>query len=76
MYGDTDWLYLQRVLGADGQDLVLAVAQFTAPGAPLTDPTYKAGLVGTAHRAITAAGAQQLPLRDTNNSCMTHEDIS
>lgn len=56
--------YLKRVFGADGQDLVLEVAELTAPGAPLTDPTDEAWLVGAAHRAITAAGAQQLPLQD------------
>ena len=41
--------YLQGVLGADGQDMVLEVAELTAPGAPLTDPADQAGLVGTAH---------------------------
>ncbi len=50
-------LYLQWVLGADGQDLVLEVAELTAPGASLTDPADKAGLVGTAHGAITATRA-------------------
>lgn len=49
--------YLQRVLGADGQDLVLEVAQLTAPGASLTDPADKAGLMCAAHRAVTATWA-------------------
>lgn len=63
-------VYLQRVLGADGQDLVLEVAELTTPGAPLTDPADKAGLVGAAHRACTATRAQQLPLQGTKSSCM------
>lgn len=50
--------YLQRVLGTDCQDLVLEVAELTAPGASLTDPADKAGLMGATHRAITATGAQ------------------
>ena len=62
--------YLQWVLGADCQDLVLEVAELTAPGAPLTDPADKAGLVGAAHRARTATRAQQLPLQGTKSSCM------
>lgn len=66
----TTVLYLQWVFGADGQDLVLKVAELTAPGASFTDPADKAGLVSTAHRAITATRAQQLPLQDTNGSCM------
>lgn len=56
--------YLQRVFSADGQDLVLEIAQLTAPGSPLADPADEAGLMGAAHRAITAAGAQQLTLQD------------
>lgn len=68
---NTTVLYLQWVFGADGQDLVLEVAQLTAPGASFTDPADKAGLVGAAHRAITATGAQQLPLQDTKGSCMS-----
>lgn len=63
-------LYLQRVLGANGQNLVLEVAQLTAPGASLTDPADKAGLVCAAHRAGTATRAQQLPLQDTKRRCM------
>lgn len=50
--------YLQWVLGADGQDLVLEVAELAAPRASLTDPADEAGLMGAAHRAVTAAGAQ------------------
>lgn len=65
-------LYLQWVFGADGQDLVLEVAELTAPGASFTDPADKAGLVSTAHRAITATRAQQLPLQDTESSCSIH----
>lgn len=57
--------YLERVLGADGQDLVLEVAELAAPGAPLADPADEAGLMGAAHGAVAAAGAQQLPLQDT-----------
>ncbi len=56
--------YLQRVLGADGQDLVLEVAELAAPGPPLADPADEAGLMGAAHGAVTAAGAQQLALQD------------
>jgi hypothetical protein len=59
-------LYLQWVLGADGQDLVLEVAELTTPGASLADPADEAGLVSTAHRAVTATRAQQLPLQDTD----------
>lgn len=65
-------LYLQWVFGADGQDLVLEVAELTAPGASFTDPADKAGLVSTAHRAITATRAQQLPLQDTESSRSIH----
>ncbi|KAF3860848.1 hypothetical protein F7725_001104 [Dissostichus mawsoni] len=54
--------YLQRVLGADGEDLVLEVAELTAPGPSLADPADEAGLVGVADRSVTAARAQQLPL--------------
>lgn len=42
-------MYLQRIFGVDGQDLVLEVADLTAPGAPLTDPADEAGLVTPAH---------------------------
>lgn len=65
-------LYLQWVFGADSQDLVLEVAELTAPGASFTDPPDKAGLVSTADRAITATRAQQLPLQDTESSCSIH----
>ena len=41
--------YLQGVLGADCQDLILEVAELTAPGAPLGDPADEARLVGAAH---------------------------
>ncbi len=57
--------YLQRVLGADGQDLVLEVAELAAPRASLAAPADEAGLMGAAHGAVTAAGAQQLTLQDT-----------
>ena len=56
-------MYLQWVFGADGQDLVLEVAELTAPWAPLADPADEAGLMGAAHGAVTPAGAQQLPLK-------------
>lgn len=64
------YLYLQWVFGANGQNLVLEVAELTAPGASLTDPADKAGLVGTAHGASTPTRAQQFPLQDTKRSCM------
>lgn len=41
--------YLQWVLGADGQNLVLEIAELAAPGASLADPADEAGLMGTAH---------------------------
>jgi hypothetical protein len=41
--------HLQWVLGADSQDLVLEVAEFTAPGAPFTDPADEARLMCAAH---------------------------
>lgn len=44
-----DWRYLQRVFGADGQDLVLKVTKLTAPGAPLADPADETGLMCAAH---------------------------
>lgn len=56
--------HLQWVLGADGQDLILEVAELTAPGAPLANPADEAGLVRAAHGAVTAAGAQELPLEE------------
>lgn len=56
--------HLQWVLGADRQDLILEVAELTAPGAPLANPAYEAGLVRAAHGAVTAAGAQELPLEE------------
>ena len=61
---DAEDTYLQWVLGADGQDLVLEVAQLTAPGASLADPADEAGLVGAAHGAAAATRAQQLPLQE------------
>ena len=64
--------YLQRVLGADGQDLVLEVAELTAPGAPLGDPADEAWLVGAAHRAVAATRAQQLPLQEPQRSSHTN----
>lgn len=60
--------YLQGVLGADGQHLVLEVAEFAAPGAPFADPADEAGLVGAAHRAVAPARAQQLALREHGKS--------
>lgn len=65
---DSPRVYLQWVLGADGQDLVLEVAELAAPGASLADPADEAGLMGAAHRAVTAAGAQQLALQDTKET--------
>lgn len=56
--------YLQRVLGADGQDLILKVAELAAPGSSLADPADEAGLMGAAHRAVTATWAQELSLQD------------
>ena len=56
--------HLQGILGADRQDLVLEVAELTAPGAPLADPADEAGLVRAAHGAVAAAGAQELPLEE------------
>lgn len=56
-------MYLQRVLCAYGDDVVLVVAQLTAPAAPLTDPLDEARLVRALDRAIAAARAQQLPLQ-------------
>lgn len=63
-------VYLQWVFGADGQNLVLEVAEFAAPGTPLTNPADEAGLMGTTHGAITATRAQQLPLQDKHGICM------
>lgn len=57
--------YLQGIFGADGQHLVFEVAELAAPGAPLADPANETRLMGAAHRAVTAAGTQQLPLMDT-----------
>lgn len=56
--------HLQWVLGADRQDLVLEVAELTAPRAPLADPADEAGLVRAADGAVAAAGAQELPLEE------------
>lgn len=41
--------HLQRVLSADGNDLILVVAQLTGPRASLTDPLDEAGLVGATY---------------------------
>lgn len=41
-------VHLQWILGADGDDLILVVAQFTGPGASLADPLDEAGLMGAA----------------------------
>lgn len=40
--------HLQWILGADGDDLILVVAQLTGPGASLADPLDEAGLMGAA----------------------------
>lgn len=56
--------HLQRVLGADGEDLVLEVAELAAPRAPLADPADEAGLVRAAHGPGAPARAQQLPLQE------------
>lgn len=56
-------MYLQRILCAYGDDVVLVVAQLTAPAAPLADPLDEARLVRALDRAIAAARAQQLPLQ-------------
>lgn len=69
-------LYLQWVLSADGQDLVLEVAELTAPRASFTDPADKAGLVCTAHRAVTATWAQHLPLQNTESSCNINRAVT
>lgn len=54
-----------RVLGADCQDLVLEVAELTAPGAPLADPADEAGLVSAARTEPSQRqGAQELPLEE------------
>lgn len=67
--------YLQRVLGADGQDLVLEVAELAAPGSSLADPADEAGLMGAAHGAVTAAGAQQLALQDRRGQHSTMNSV-
>lgn len=54
--------HLQWILGADGDDLILVVAQLTGPGASLADPLDEAGLMGAADGAAAPARAQQLPL--------------
>lgn len=59
--------YLQGVFGADGQHLVFEVAELAAPGASLADPADETGLMGAAHRTVTAAWTQQLPLMDTRS---------
>ena len=56
-------MYLQRILCAYGNDVVLVVAQLTAPAAPFADPLDEARLMGTLDRTVTAARAQQLPLQ-------------
>jgi len=50
--------YLQWILGADGQDLILEVAELTTPGASLAYPSDETGLMGAAHRTVTTTGAQ------------------
>lgn len=57
-------MYLQRILCAYGDDMVLVVAQLAAPAAPLADPLDEARLVRALDRAITAAWTQQLPLQE------------
>lgn len=61
--GSPRW-YLQRILCAYGNDVVLVVAQLTAPAAALADPLDEARLVGTLDGAIATAWAQQLSLQD------------
>lgn len=61
-------VYLQWILGADGQDLVLEVAELAAPRASLADPANQTGLVSTTDRAIAAARTQQLPLQTGQNT--------
>lgn len=48
-------VYLQWILGADGQNLVLEVAELAAPRTSLADPANQTGLVSTADRTIAAA---------------------
>jgi hypothetical protein len=48
--------------------MVLEVAKLTAPGASLADPADEAGLVGAAHRTLTATWAQQLSLQEREGS--------
>ena len=57
--------HLQWVLGADGNNVVFVVAEFTRPGAPLADPLDEAGLVSAAHRPTAAAWDSAAPPADT-----------
>lgn len=52
------------------QDVESVVAEFTAPGALLTDPLEQTLLMGMSNRTSTAARAQQLPLQPIK----THND--
>ena len=54
--------YLPGPLHGDGQDVEVVAAELTAPAAALADPLQQAGLVGVAHRAVTAARVQQVAL--------------
>lgn len=56
-------MYLQRILCAYGDDVVLVVTQLAAPAAALADPLDEARLVRALDRAGAAARAQQLPLQ-------------
>lgn len=56
--------------------MVLEVAKLTAPGASLADPADEAGLVSTAHRAVTATRAQQLPLQDTEKETERYASVT
>lgn len=66
-------MYLQRVLCADGDDVVLVVAQLAAPAAPLADPLDEARLVRALDRAVAAARAQQLPLQGERRRVVRRE---
>lgn len=54
------------------QDVESIVADFTAPGALLTDPLEETLLMSMSDRTGTAARAQQLPLQPIT----THTDMS
>ncbi len=62
------------------QDVESIVAEFTAPGALLTDPLEETLLMSMSDRTGTAARAQQLPLqpitthRHVNQPITTHHD--